>query len=53
MHLVDVTMFYGCETGGVHTYLTAKHDWLMRRPHVRHTLVVPTAAREANRDSVA
>jgi len=52
MHLVDVTMFYGSETGGVNTYLTAKHDWLTRRARVRHTLVVPTAARDAKRDSV-
>jgi alpha-1,6-mannosyltransferase len=43
MHLVDVTLFYGNETGGVHTYLTAKHDWLTRRARVRHTLVLPMA----------
>lgn len=53
MHLVDVTMLYGSETGGVRTYLAAKRQWLAQRAGTRHTLVIPTAAREASRDSVA
>ena len=30
MHLVDITMFYAAEGGGVSTYLNAKARWLAR-----------------------
>ena len=41
MHLVDITMFYAAEGGGVSTYLNAKARWLARRAHVRHTIISP------------
>ena len=39
MHLVDITMFYAAEGGGVSTYLNAKAHWLARRSRVRHTII--------------
>jgi len=39
MHLVDITMFYAAEGGGVSTYLNAKAQWLARRSRVRHTIM--------------
>lgn len=39
MHLVDITMFYAAEGGGVSTYLNAKARWLARRTRVRHTII--------------
>jgi alpha-1,6-mannosyltransferase len=39
MHLVDITMFYAAEGGGVSTYLNAKAHWLARRSHVQHTIL--------------
>ncbi|MFL6676199.1 MAG: glycosyltransferase family 4 protein [Massilia sp.] len=41
MHLVDITMFYAAEGGGVSTYLNAKARWLARRSRVRHTILSP------------
>ena len=41
MHLVDLTMFYAAESGGVRRYLTAKQHWLRDNTAVRHTLLVP------------
>jgi alpha-1,6-mannosyltransferase len=46
MHLVDITMFYAAEGGGVSTYLNAKAHWLARRRHLsstvlRHTIMSP------------
>jgi alpha-1,6-mannosyltransferase len=41
MHLVDITMFYAPEGGGVSTYLNAKALWLARRSQVRHTIMSP------------
>lgn len=41
MHLVDITMFYAAEGGGVSTYLNAKARWLSRRTRVRHTVMSP------------
>lgn len=41
MHLVDCTMFYAPEGGGVSTYLNAKSRWLAQRSRVRHTIVSP------------
>lgn len=38
MHLVDITMFYAAEGGGVSTYLNAKSRWLSRFGWVRHTI---------------
>jgi alpha-1,6-mannosyltransferase len=41
MHLVDITMFYAPEGGGVSTYLNAKARWLARRSRLRHTILSP------------
>jgi alpha-1,6-mannosyltransferase len=41
MHIVDITMFYAAEGGGVSTYLNAKAHWLARRSRVRHTIISP------------
>jgi alpha-1,6-mannosyltransferase len=41
MHLVDITMYYAAEGGGVSTYLNAKARWLARRSRVRHTILSP------------
>jgi alpha-1,6-mannosyltransferase len=39
MHLVDITMFYAAQGGGVSTYLNAKAAWLAQRSRVRHTIL--------------
>ncbi|MBA2689879.1 MAG: glycosyltransferase, partial [Burkholderiales bacterium] len=41
MHLVDTTMFYALEGGGVRRYLLAKRDWLRRHTNIRHTILAP------------
>jgi alpha-1,6-mannosyltransferase len=41
MHLVDITMFYAAEGGGVSTYLNAKARWLARRSRIRHSILSP------------
>jgi alpha-1,6-mannosyltransferase len=41
MHLVDITMFYAAEGGGVSTYLNAKGRWLAQRHRVRHSILSP------------
>ncbi|WP_293902176.1 glycosyltransferase [Phenylobacterium sp.] len=48
-HLIDTTMMYAPQSGGVKRYLSAKRAWLgRRRPDIRHTLVVPGARTEAH-----
>jgi alpha-1,6-mannosyltransferase len=44
MHVVDTTMFFARESGGVKRYLLAKRAWLNRHKGIRHTLLVPAAA---------
>jgi len=44
MHLVDLTMFYAAEGGGVSTYLNAKSRWLARHGRMRHTILSPNVA---------
>ncbi len=39
VHLVDITMFYAAEGGGVSSYLNAKARWLARRGNIFHTIV--------------
>lgn len=41
MHLVDITMFYAAEGGGVSTYLNAKARWLARHSDVTHSILSP------------
>ncbi|RMT80224.1 Glycosyl transferase [Pseudomonas viridiflava] len=43
MHIADITMFYAPASGGVRTYLDAKHALLSKRPGVRHSLLIPGA----------
>ena len=43
MHLIDVTLFYARESGGVKRYLMAKQAWLKRHGAVRHSVLVPGA----------
>lgn len=41
MHIADMTMFYAPASGGVRTYLDAKHRRLGQQPGVRHSLLIP------------
>ncbi|WP_028240554.1 glycosyltransferase family 4 protein [Stutzerimonas azotifigens] len=41
MHIADMTMFYAPASGGVRTYLEAKHRRLRLYPGVRHSVLVP------------
>lgn len=41
MHLVDITMFYAAEGGGVSTYLNAKARWLARHSDIAHSILSP------------
>ena len=45
MHIADITMFYAPASGGVRTYLDAKHRRLSRLPGTRHSLLVPGSNR--------
>jgi alpha-1,6-mannosyltransferase len=40
-HLVDMTMFYAADGGGVRTYLDAKARWIGAQPGLRHSVVGP------------
>jgi alpha-1,6-mannosyltransferase len=48
VHLIDMTMFYAMEGGGVRTYLAAKSRWLAQRPQIRHTLVASALRKPAD-----
>ncbi|MGK9065250.1 glycosyltransferase family 4 protein [Stutzerimonas chloritidismutans] len=41
MHIADMTMFYAPASGGVRTYLEAKHRRLQLYSGVRHSILVP------------
>lgn len=43
VHIADITMFYAPASGGVRTYLDAKHRRLDAMPGVRHSLLIPGA----------
>ncbi|MGE8069056.1 glycosyltransferase family 4 protein [Pseudomonas sp. NPDC089569] len=43
VHIADITMFYAPASGGVRTYLDAKHHRLCIRPGIRHSLLIPGA----------
>jgi alpha-1,6-mannosyltransferase len=53
MHVADVTMFFGRESGGVKRYLTAKQSWFKHQPKLRHTLLVPGKMRSGQGDNRA
>ena len=44
MHIADITMFYAPASGGVRTYLDAKHHRLDAIQGVRHSLLIPGAS---------
>lgn len=44
MHIADITMFYAPASGGVRTYLDAKHHRLDAIHGVRHSLLIPGAS---------
>lgn len=44
MHIADITMFYAPASGGVRTYLDAKHRRLDAIHGVRHSLLIPGAS---------
>lgn len=44
MHVVDITMYYARQGGGITTYLNAKADWLARQRQCRHTVLSSNAA---------
>lgn len=48
MHIADMTMFYAPASGGVRTYLDAKHRRLGNNPEVRHSLLIPGASSSHN-----
>ena len=39
MHLIDISMFYAMEGGGVSTYLNAKARWFSEHGKVTHTIL--------------
>ncbi|KAI2672324.1 glycosyltransferase family 1 protein [Pseudomonas sp. TNT3] len=43
VHIADITMFYAPASGGVRTYLDAKHRRLGIKPGIRHSLLIPGA----------
>ncbi|MCP1441269.1 alpha-1,6-mannosyltransferase [Pseudomonas sp. GGS8] len=43
MHIADITMFYAPASGGVRTYLDAKHRRLGIKPGICHSLLIPGA----------
>ena len=47
MHIADVTMFHAPASGGVRTYLQAKHRVMSRYPEFRASLLVPGAERDS------
>jgi alpha-1,6-mannosyltransferase len=49
-HLVDVTMFWSAQGGGVSRYLRTKQRWLAVHGNWRHTIVVPGTVAEASTD---
>ena len=51
MHLVDTTMFYAAEGGGVSTYINAKARWLAQRTRVQHTIVSPNVGSSGRKPS--
>jgi alpha-1,6-mannosyltransferase len=53
MHVVDTTMFFAPESGGVKRYLLAKQRWLAAQAGMRHTLLVPGPRNAPARDGLA
>jgi alpha-1,6-mannosyltransferase len=41
VHIADITMFYAPASGGVRTYLDAKHRRLAGKPGIHHSLLIP------------
>jgi alpha-1,6-mannosyltransferase len=51
-HLVDMTMFYAPDGGGVRTYLDAKARWISAQPGLRHSVVGPAMRTVAGRRDI-
>jgi len=47
LHIADVTMFHAPASGGVRTYLQAKHRVFSHLPQLRTSLLVPGAERDS------
>lgn len=47
MHIADITMFHAPTSGGVRTYLKAKHQVFSDFPDLRTSLLVPGAERDS------
>jgi alpha-1,6-mannosyltransferase len=43
MHVLDLTMYYAAEGGGISSYLNAKTKWLARNNQARHTILSSSA----------
>lgn len=41
MKLLDITNFYGEQSGGVRTYLDRKIEYIKKRGDIEHTLIIP------------
>lgn len=53
MHVVDTTMFFAPQSGGIKRYLLAKQSWLAAHTQVRHTLLVPGPVTSPARNGIA
>lgn len=52
MHVLDITMYYAAEGGGISSYLNAKARWLARHAQGRHTIVSSSARASCHTPSV-
>jgi alpha-1,6-mannosyltransferase len=48
LHIADMTMFYAPASGGVRTYLEAKHRRLRLHSDVQHSVLIPGASYQHN-----
>ncbi len=49
MHIIDTTLFFAPQSGGVKRYLLTKQSFLAAQPGIRHTMVVPGSGRGSAR----
>jgi alpha-1,6-mannosyltransferase len=52
MHVLDITMYYAAEGGGISSYLNAKANWLARNSHARHTILSSSVEQGSGTPSV-
>jgi alpha-1,6-mannosyltransferase len=53
VHLVDISMFYPAQTGGVSTYLHAKSRWLKLHSPMQHSVVAPVMGSKCEADVIS